>query len=95
MLAAEYGFASWQRRLDPMIAELEAGRFPADMGAALAEFVETFAQTWVKNNRNASKDAANKDGARWVLLLLAAHARERLRAACATDGGTPTRAARP
>jgi DNA polymerase-3 subunit delta' len=78
VLAHEYGFATWHRTLAPMIAELEAGRFPATMGATLGDLVEEFATEWVKRHRNASKDAANKDGARQVLALLTAHARRRL-----------------
>ena len=43
-----------------------------DRGTTL---VEEFATAWVKANRNASKDSANKDGARHLLSLLAAYAR--------------------
>jgi hypothetical protein len=66
--------------LDPMLQELEQGRFPAELGQTLAQFVEDFAVAWVKDtdHPNASKDAANKDGARHVLTLLAGHARRRL-----------------
>jgi hypothetical protein len=76
-VAAKYGFHHWQVTLDPMLQELEQGRFPAEMGQTLAQFVEDFAVAWVKDpdHPNASKDAANKDGARHVLTLLAGHAR--------------------
>jgi DNA polymerase-3 subunit delta' len=76
--AAEYGFHRWQTTLDPMLAELDAGRFPADMGPTLAALVEDFAAAWVKKHANASKDAANKNGAGYVLAVLAGHARRRL-----------------
>ena len=88
-LAAEYGFHEWQTRLDPMLAQLDRGRFPAEMGQAMADLVEAFAVAWVKRHDNASKDAANKDGARFVLALLAAHAR------CGLDGAIEDDAARP
>lgn len=81
-LAAEYGFHRWQTALDPLIAQLEAGEFPVSMGATLAELVEEFAVEWVKRHRNASKDAANKDGVRHVLALLSAHARATLHDSC-------------
>ena len=90
-IAAEYGFHQWQKTLDPMLRELDRGQFPAAMGQTLGELVESFASAWVKANRNASKDAANKDGARHVLALLAAHARRRLDDSCA-EGGDPSRA---
>ncbi len=81
-LAATYGFASWRRTLDPLLAEIEAGSFPPRLGAAMADLVETFAAEWVKRNRerNPSKDAANKDGARHLLTMLAARARRDLAA---------------
>ena len=87
-VAAAYGFHRWQTTLEPMLRELERGRFPAAMGGALAEMVEEFATAWVKANRNASKDAANKDGAGHVFSLLAAHARRRI-ASCVQTRADP------
>jgi len=80
LVASKYGFHQWQVTLDPMLQELEQGRFPADLGQTLAQVVEDFAVAWVKDpdHPNASKDAANKDGARHVLAFLAGHARRRL-----------------
>jgi len=79
-VALEYGFAEWQAKLDPMLADLSRGKFPVQMGATLGELAETFAQAWVKNHKNASKDAANKDATRHLFSLLAAFARKRLAA---------------
>ena len=61
-----------------MLQELDQGRFPVEMGQTLAQLVEAFAVSWVKGHANASKDAANKDGAGHVLAILSAHARCRL-----------------
>ncbi len=77
-LAAQYGFHQWQVALAPMLAELAEGHYPAQMGQTLAELVESFASAWVDQHENASKDAANKDGAKHLLTMLAAHARRRL-----------------
>jgi DNA polymerase-3 subunit delta' len=77
-LAAEYGFAAWQQTLEPYLAELERGDFPVAMGQTLADFANGFAEAWVKSHKNASKDAANKDGAAHVFAVLAAHARRHL-----------------
>ncbi|MCP3902702.1 MAG: AAA family ATPase [Planctomycetes bacterium] len=85
LLGATYGFPRWQETLDPMLRELARGEFPVAMGAALAELVEEYATAWVKRNANASKDAANKDGARHVIALLAAVARRRLGETCADE----------
>ena len=80
LLALEYGFYNWQTTLEPMLADLERGNFPASMGEALSGFVEEFAQQWVKTHgkQTTSKDAANKDGAKHVFALVAAHLRRRL-----------------
>lgn len=86
LLALQYNFAQWQKTLDPMLAELDRGRFPAAMGETLGAMIEEFSVAWVKAHKNASKDAANKDGARQVLGLLASHARARLGQAV-TSGG--------
>jgi DNA polymerase III delta' subunit len=79
-LAVEYGFYDWQSTLTPMLSELDRGKFPMAMGETLGAIVEQFAQAWVKahGEKNTSKDAANKDGARLVLNLLAGHARSQL-----------------
>ena len=77
-LAAEYGFHQWQVTLAPMLADLTEGHYPTQMGQTLAELVESFASAWVDQHENASKDAANKDGAKHLLTMLAAYARRRL-----------------
>ncbi len=77
-LAAQYGFYQWQVALTPMLADLAEGRYPAQMGQTLAELVDSFASAWVDQHENASKNAANKDGAKHLLAMLAAHARRQL-----------------
>lgn len=79
LLASEYGLYGWRTILSPMIDRLNAGRFPLEMGAAMAQCIDEYAQAWVKANENASKDAANKDGARHMFTLLASHLRTELR----------------
>ena len=85
MLAMEYGFHDWHKALEPMLRELDRGVFPTSMGELLGTIVEEFAQTWVARHGkdSTSKDAANKDGARHALSLLASHARSRLKEAAA------------
>ena len=80
LLAMEYGFHAWNSTLTPMLRDLDGGSFPTAMGDALGAMVEDFAQAWVARHGkdSTSKDAANKDGARHVLSLLASHARRRL-----------------
>ena len=77
-IAAEFGFYQWQLALDPMIGHLERGVYPAEMGKLMTQLVKDFSDAWVKKRKNASKDAANKDGARHLLGILASYARRRL-----------------
>jgi DNA polymerase-3 subunit delta' len=81
-LALEYGFIEWRKTLEPMLRDLDAGKFPIAMGDTLAGLIDEFAQAWVKTHKNASKDAANKDGTRHMFSFLASHARQRLKASC-------------
>jgi len=85
LLAAEFGFAAFAARIIPALARLSRGEFVPEAGPMLAEFTETFADAWVKKNRNASKDAANKDGGRHLIAMIAADVRTRLRAADAAE----------
>jgi hypothetical protein len=86
-LAARYGFAQWGMNLRPLLAQAEQGQFPADLGATLAGLVDEFAESWVKDHKNASKDAANKDGAAHVLSVLAAWARRHMRDTAESHAG--------
>lgn len=79
LVAAQYGFFGWHTTLEPMIDSADRGRFPIAMGETMAKLVDEFAAAWVKAHANASKDAANKAGARHLLAILASHARSRLR----------------
>lgn len=80
-LAAEYKLYEWQQILDPMIASLERGQPATELGSTLADLVERFAVAWVKAHTNASKEAANRDGAARLLWLLASIAQQRIHAA--------------
>lgn len=77
-LAAEYGFHGWWTTIEPMLRDLERGVYPAALGESLASQIDDFAVAWVKQKQNASKDAANKDGAQHMLTILADFARHRL-----------------
>ncbi len=90
LIAAEYGFFKWQQALDPMLDSLDRGRYPTEMGQVMSDLVEGFSKAWVSAHENASKDAANKDGARYLFSILAAHA-DRCLAAAAERGDDPER----
>jgi DNA polymerase III subunit delta' len=87
-LAIQYGFHNWQVALNPMLGDIDSGKFPSAMGEAMGALVEEFAQAWVKAHKNASKDAANKDGARYLFSLLASHLRQQLSSTVEHGGET-------
>lgn len=90
-LAADHGFHAWETRLRPLLAAVERGGWAVALGDVMAELVDGFAAGWVKAHANASKDAANKDGARHLLSLLASMLRREL-AAGARGSGSMTMA---
>ncbi len=80
-LAQQGGIFEWWERLRPMLHSMERGGYTVEMGPAMAEMIEGWAKGWVEEHDNASKEAANKAGADWMLRLLAGYWRERLRVA--------------
>lgn len=86
LLAASTGLYEWQKVLAPMLAELDRGSFPFEMGGAMGKLVGAWAESWVGSHKNASKEAANHAAVRHLALLLSEHFRARLRqAAVASD----------
>ena len=79
LLAVAYRMDSWYEALEPMLQQVAAGQPAPAMGQTMAELVEAFAQAWVKDHANASKDAANKAGVRYMLSLLGEYCRGALR----------------
>lgn len=79
VLAMRGGLHEWHLRLEPLLAQLEQGRFPPNIGSVMAELVKEWSEAWVKTHENASKEAANKAGSDWIFRLLSEHFRSRLR----------------
>jgi DNA polymerase III subunit delta' len=86
-LALETGLTQWYAALAPMLAELDAGRYPIDLGTAIAKLIDEWAIAAVDRSGSdtASKDAANKSAARLMFRLLGDHFRQRLRTAAARN----------
>ncbi len=79
--AHEGNMYEWSRALDPMLADLERGKFPAALGSTMASLIDEWAKEAVSKNPQASKEAANVTGTRAMLTMLAERARRRLREA--------------
>ena len=69
----------WQS-LYPSIDGIERGSFDANLAERMAEFIDEYAKGIVKENEHASKEAANRSGAKLLLAMLGSHVRDRLRA---------------
>jgi DNA polymerase III subunit delta' len=93
-LALSTGIIEWHRTLSPMLAEVDRGRFPLDLGPTMAKLADEWSQGWVDRpgNENASKEAANRAAARQMFRLVAGHYRRRLREA-GSGGGAEAAAA--
>jgi len=77
-LMIDEGLLAWYRSIEPGLAELASGRYPADLGGLLADHADAFAKRWVDMHANASKEAANKTAVRLLLSLLAEEAHRSL-----------------
>lgn len=90
LLAIRHDLFTWQTALEPMLAAADKGAFTPELGATMAKLVDERAAAWVKANRNASKDAANKAWARRMLAFLAERTRLRLRTHLNAKRGSTT-----
>ncbi len=77
-LALNRGLTAWADALLPALEQLASGRAVPELGEQAAEQVDKFAEQWVKDHANASKEAANKLGAALLASLLTVEARHRL-----------------
>ncbi len=77
--AVAHGVYAMEAELTAPLADLARGKFPATLGSTLAKIVDERSQAHVKENPEASKEAANVAWARAVLAILAEDQRGRLR----------------
>lgn len=90
-LVLDYGLTEWARVVLSHLEHLDRGRATPGLGSDLADRINGFAETWVKNHANASKEAANKLAAGLMFSLIATHARQQLdRLAEQCDPADPT-----
>ncbi|MEX0776427.1 MAG: DNA polymerase III subunit [Phycisphaeraceae bacterium] len=86
LLAIEYGLSEWAGALLPGIDDAVRGQPPSDLGKQIAERINGFATAWVEAHANASKEAANRQGAALMWSLIAQHARQRINEIAAQTG---------
>jgi hypothetical protein len=76
--AHEAGLFGWHKTLGPLLAEALKGKYPMEFAAAGTELIENYATGWVEGHPNASKESANRAGARWLLRVLGGRLRRGL-----------------
>lgn len=79
LAAIEGGFYGWAQELEPMLASTQRGAYEPDLGPAMARLADDWAKAWVEAHELASKESANRAGARWMFRLLSARLRPGLR----------------
>ncbi|MEM7627084.1 MAG: DNA polymerase III subunit [Planctomycetota bacterium] len=77
-LVLDYRLTEWADVIVGQLNRLTGGRAVPSLGADMAERINGFAETWVKNHTNASKEAANKLAAGLMFSLVAVFARQQL-----------------
>ncbi|MEO0513763.1 MAG: DNA polymerase III subunit [Planctomycetota bacterium] len=77
-LVLDYQLTEWARVVLAQLEQLARGRGVPSLGADMAERIGGFAEAWVKNHKNASKEAANKLAAGLMFSLVATYARQQL-----------------
>ncbi len=82
-LAVEYNLTAWSKEVLPMLRDLARAEFNPAMGSRMAALMSGFAEDWVKNHKNASKDAANKVAAQLMWSLITQQMRKAIKARAA------------
>ncbi len=89
-IALEYGLVDWYGMVRQGFAEMNRGKYPAELGDLFHESVNSFAEAWVKQHDNASKEAANRRATGYLLGLVMQQARLAIKAnAASVQGHTP------
>ncbi|MCH2134801.1 MAG: hypothetical protein MK116_13755 [Phycisphaerales bacterium] len=78
VLADETSLLDCARDLEPILRDLDEGRWKTTFGGTVNDFIAGWADKVVKANPRASKDLANKMGASLVLRMLAKRVRTQL-----------------
>jgi DNA polymerase III subunit delta' len=90
-LITRFDLLAWSDALLPALDRAQRGTPTADLGRQVFSFIDGFANEWVKRHANASKEAANKQGADLMWSLIATRARSRVaELAKQLDPGDPT-----
>jgi hypothetical protein len=91
--ARDGGMHAWWKQIGSMLVAAEKGQYSPEFGASMADLVTKWAEAFVDEHDNASKEAANKEAAAWMFRLVGHHVRRRMReAARGADGAAKVQA---
>lgn len=79
--ALESGLYGWAQEAAGALEVIDRGGFPIEMGSRLWKLADDWAKESIKGDANASKEAANREGASRLFAVLAHEARRRMREA--------------
>lgn len=77
----------WREAVEPLLGQLKSGQFDPAAGSQIAGLVEQWAQDAVAGKPEASKEAANKEGALAMFCFLNEYLRSALRDAVSEEAG--------
>ena len=77
-LVLDYELTEWARVVLAQLEQMARGRAVPSLGSDMAERIGGFAESWVKQHKNASKEAANKLAAGLMFSLVATFAPQQL-----------------
>lgn len=78
-LALNFKLTDWAKAVLPAINDMQKGHYPTALGTDMSELIKQFAEEWVDQHKNASKDAANKQAAGLMWTMVTQHARHQLK----------------
>ncbi len=84
----DHGMDQWAEAIAPMVQQVAAGKPVPEMGKGMLEMIESYAVRWVDEHDNASKDAANKAGVRYMLGMIGELCRRKLHELSAGSAAT-------
>jgi len=77
-LAIDYGLSDWAQVVVPALDQMSRGEFPLDLGQQMAQMIDTFSKQWVDRHEGASKEAANRQGAKLLWSMIGQFAQQKL-----------------
>jgi DNA polymerase-3 subunit delta' len=79
LLAHKGNLAEWSRTLEPLLVQCDNGKYSPALGPTMAKLIDDWAASFVENDKQASKDAANRAGAELMFRMLSQRGRNHLR----------------